>query len=154
MIFDSVSSTKTSAKPTELCRGGESIEPRVIFTTPCQLQQLVTSNVPLACQRKSKCYRNTLKTDDAHGQLTLLEPQSRFGDKPLKFQVVCPHNGTAVLKGLHPFICLKPFLRSYCFLCLHLFVCLNPLLCLNHFLCLNHLRVFGAWRWAASSKRD
>ena len=35
MIFDSVSSTKTSAKPTELCRGGKSIEPRVIFTTPC-----------------------------------------------------------------------------------------------------------------------
>ena len=33
-------------------------------------------------------------------QLTLLEPQSRVGDKPLNFQVVCPHNGTAVLKGL------------------------------------------------------
>ena len=32
--------------------------------------------------------------------LTLLEPQSRFGDKPLKFQVVCPQNETAVLKGL------------------------------------------------------
>ena len=32
--------------------------------------------------------------------LTLLEPQSRFGDKPVKFQVVCPRNGTAVLKGL------------------------------------------------------
>ena len=31
--------------------------------------------------------------------LTLLEPQSRFGDKPLKLQVVCPHIGTAVLKG-------------------------------------------------------
>ena len=31
---------------------------------------------------------------------TLLEPQSRFGDKPVKFQVVCPQNGTAVLKGL------------------------------------------------------
>ena len=29
-----------------------------------------------------------------------LEPQSRFGDKPLKFQVVRPQNGTAVLKGL------------------------------------------------------
>ena len=32
--------------------------------------------------------------------LTLLEPQSRFGDNSLKFQVVCPQNGTAVLKGL------------------------------------------------------
>ena len=31
-------------------------------------------------------------------QLTLLE--SRFGDKSVKFQVVCPQNGTAVLKGL------------------------------------------------------
>ena len=29
-----------------------------------------------------------------------MEPQSRFGDKPLKFRVVCPQNGTAVLKGL------------------------------------------------------
>ena len=27
--------------------------------------------------------------------LTLLEPQSRFGDKLLKFQIVCPLNGTA-----------------------------------------------------------
>ena len=32
--------------------------------------------------------------------LTLLEPQSRFGDKLLESLVVCPHNGTAVLKGL------------------------------------------------------
>ena len=29
-----------------------------------------------------------------------LELQPRFGDKTLKFQVVCPQNGTAVLKGL------------------------------------------------------
>ena len=34
------------------------------------------------------------------GLLTLLELQSHFGDKPLKFQVICPQNGTAVLKGL------------------------------------------------------
>ena len=32
--------------------------------------------------------------------LTLLEPQSRFGDKLVKFRIVCPQNGTAVLKGL------------------------------------------------------
>ena len=32
--------------------------------------------------------------------MTLLEPQSRFEDKPLTFQVVCSQNGTAVLKGL------------------------------------------------------
>ena len=35
-----------------------------------------------------------------NGLLTLLEPQSRFGDKALKFQVVYPRNETAVLKGL------------------------------------------------------
>ena len=32
--------------------------------------------------------------------LTLLELQSHFGDNPLKFQVVCPQIGTAVLKEL------------------------------------------------------
>ena len=32
--------------------------------------------------------------------LTPLEPQSRFGDKLLEHWVVCPQNGTAVLKGL------------------------------------------------------
>ena len=32
--------------------------------------------------------------------LTLLELQSLFGDNPLKFQVVCPQIGTAVLKEL------------------------------------------------------
>ena len=31
-----------------------------------------------------------------HQLLTLLEPQSRLGDKALKFQVVCPQNGTAL----------------------------------------------------------
>ena len=33
--------------------------------------------------------------------LTLLEPQSRSGDKPVKFQVVLSPNRTAVLKGLN-----------------------------------------------------
>ena len=32
--------------------------------------------------------------------LVLLVVQSRFGDKPVKCQVVCPLNGTAVLTGL------------------------------------------------------
>ena len=32
--------------------------------------------------------------------LTPLEPQSRSGDNPVKFQVVLSPNGTAVLKGL------------------------------------------------------
>ena len=35
-----------------------------------------------------------------HRLLTLLGPQPRFGDNPVKFQVVCPQNGTAVVKGL------------------------------------------------------
>ena len=35
----------------------------------------------------------------------LLDPQSRFGDKPVKFQVVCPQNGTAVLEGLTLSVC-------------------------------------------------
>ena len=47
--------------------------------------------------------------------LTFLEPQSRFGDKPLKLQVVCPQNGTAVLKGLmgrwHPSVPWFPGFR-------------------------------------------
>ena len=33
-------------------------------------------------------------------RLTPLQPQSDCGDKPLRFQVVCPQNGTAILKGL------------------------------------------------------
>ena len=32
--------------------------------------------------------------------LTPLEPRSRFGDNPFKFQVIRTQNGTAVLKGL------------------------------------------------------
>ena len=39
---------------------------------------------------------------------TLLEPQPRFGDKPLNFQVVCPRNGTAALKGLSPLWATAP----------------------------------------------
>ena len=34
--------------------------------------------------------------------VTLLERQSRFGEKPAKFQVVYPKTGTAVLTGLRP----------------------------------------------------
>ena len=32
--------------------------------------------------------------------ITLFELQSHFGGNPLKFQVVCPQIGTAVLKGI------------------------------------------------------
>ena len=34
-----------------------------------------------------------------HRGLTLLGPQPRFGDNPLKLQVICSLNETAVLKG-------------------------------------------------------
>ena len=43
--------------------------------------------------------------------LTPLEPQSPFGDKPVKFQVVCPRNVTAVLKGLRQL--LVPVIFSF-----------------------------------------
>ena len=39
--------------------------------------------------------------------LTLLEPQSRFGDKPPKFEVVCPQSRTAFLKGLTEAACTR-----------------------------------------------
>ena len=53
-------------------------------------------------------YRLKTSFCDAYGQrweyvgcgLTLLEPQSRCEDKPVEFQVLCPQNVTAVLKGL------------------------------------------------------
>ena len=35
-----------------------------------------------------------------HACLTLLAPQSRFGDNSLGIRLVCPEIGTAVLKGL------------------------------------------------------
>ena len=49
--------------------------------------------------------RRSLRITFLHRQLgprclTLLEPQSRSGDNPVKFQVVLSPNGTAVLKGL------------------------------------------------------
>ena len=51
------------------------------------------------------CVRILLILDLSHTTellLTLSEPQSRFGDKPVKYKVDCPQNGTAVLKGLIP----------------------------------------------------
>ena len=47
--------------------------------------------------------RSTIKVHPNFSEaphLTLLEPQSRSGGKPVKFQVVLSPNGTAVLKGL------------------------------------------------------
>ena len=46
------------------------------------------------------CWRRCVRRLVVFILLTPLEPQSRFGDKRLKFQVVCPQDGTAVLKGI------------------------------------------------------
>ena len=53
------------------------------------------------------CFANKLESSTRVGfelqrqlLLTLVEPQSRVGDKRLKFQVVSPQDGTSVLKGL------------------------------------------------------
>ena len=58
-----------------------------------------------------RCYISYLANTRPHALLSYLvylvrmiyltppEPQSRFGDKPFKSQVVCPQNGTAVLKA-------------------------------------------------------
>ena len=45
--------------------------------------------------------------------LTPLEPQSCFGDRPLKFQAFCPQNGTAVLKGLNTYAFLQGIDSSF-----------------------------------------
>ena len=52
---------------------------------------------------------------------TPLEPQSRFGDKPLKFQVVCPQNGTAVLQGLTTVTNQVPLAITTVIFCAHVF---------------------------------
>ena len=52
----------------------------------------------LFCSRLSVCLSVFIPLLSC--MLNLLEPQSRFGDKLLIIWVVCPQNGTAVLKGL------------------------------------------------------
>ena len=54
----------------------------------------------LAASTECTRYQRNYRMISLGSILTLLEPQFRFGDKPLKFQVVYPQNGTAVLKGL------------------------------------------------------
>ena len=44
--------------------------------------------------------------------LTPLEPQSRFRDKLLEIWLVCPHNGTAVLKAFYPSISSTTSVRA------------------------------------------
>ena len=54
-----------------------------------------TDNWYAGCRRR----RTYSRTHPPTNLLTLWEPQSRFGDKPVKFRVVRTQNGTAVLKG-------------------------------------------------------
>ena len=70
----------------------------------CCTWQYSSSSTPPGVSRKNEPL--TRKT-----ALTLLEPQSRFGDKSLKFQAVCPQNGTAVLKGVNPLATEVPIWR-------------------------------------------
>ena len=56
---------------------------------------------------------------DGLAPLTLVELQSHFGGNSLKFQVVCPQIGTAVLKGLTMLVAWKEKERDFC--CLSLF---------------------------------
>ena len=47
----------------------------------------------------STTYSGRKVTVSIVGVLTLIGPQCRCGDKQIKFQVVCPQNGAAVVKG-------------------------------------------------------
>ena len=66
--------------------GTTSVPPYISYTSWITLTCYMTLLLPVSVR--------------AFFTLTLLEPQSRFGDNSLKFQVVCPQNGTGVLKGL------------------------------------------------------
>ena len=48
---------------------------------------------------KFETISNTSLDTQFLGRYSLLEPQPRFGDRRLNFQVVCPQNGAAALKG-------------------------------------------------------
>ena len=94
---------------------GSSTKPWRVFSTTLFLRKGKkmpnmsdrTGGTPLttrnSCAHACSCLRRTSLSCihfDLIVSLTPLEPQSCFGDKPPKFQVVCPQNGTAVLEGL------------------------------------------------------
>ena len=62
-----------------------------------------TISTVLYCTVRTSESNETIDCQGGGGVDLLLVLRSRFGDKPVKFQVVCPRNGTAVLKGLRPF---------------------------------------------------
>ena len=73
-----------------------------VLPPPATVAYSGRSDMPIHAS-KSICTRSRFQFLGPQGVVsvfsTLLETQSRLGDKPLKFQVVCPQNGTAVLKG-------------------------------------------------------
>ena len=119
-----VGDTENSAGGTRQCRPLENVEKREKKTgsvrappkektasPPQSLERGIARARPSKVRGACKCcmiycicadlaqHTSTCRTK---GRLTLLllELQARFGDKPVKFQVMCPPNGAAVLKRL------------------------------------------------------
>ena len=63
-----------------------------------QVRSLRASQVPKTSMA-GRLRVGDLLAAQSGGKPSRLEPQSRFGDKLLEIYVVCPRNGTAVLKG-------------------------------------------------------
>ena len=72
-------------------------QPKTVYTRGLNPFRTAVSFWGQSIQKSSSLSPNR----DCGSKRVLLEPQSRFGDKPVKFQVVCPSNVTAVLKGLN-----------------------------------------------------
>ena len=64
--------------------------------------------------------------------LTLLVLESHFGDKPHYFQVVCPQDGTAVLKGVQSWCLHPPNTSRYAAAAGHLLYLVYPNLSLTY----------------------
>ena len=87
-------------------------EPNIRFQVYCRLKFGYIASTALGssaaeglcwigwgCVRASVYIVENKSTKEQNKHSTLLEPQSRFGGKPLNFQVVYPQNGAAVLMG-------------------------------------------------------
>ena len=83
-------------RPAVLKHGRDRVEPVPYNTSPCTLK---TRDIIVCCiiPRRRGGRRGI---HSRHVFFTLLGPQARFGDAPLKFYVVRPQTGTAVLKVL------------------------------------------------------
>ena len=61
---------------------------------------MATAFLVLMHHQYTRLITKVVREEEIRAYLTLLELQSHFGDNPIKFQVVCPQIGTAVLEGL------------------------------------------------------